>query len=95
MRFKTNSPQSPNGDEIPLLLTGFLLSDETRLERFLALTGITRDDLETRVNEPDFQAFVLDYALEDQSLVLEFALAHDLKPEALLAARRRLPGAFY
>ncbi len=93
MYLKSTLPHSTATSEIPLLLTGFLLSDEVRLERFLALTGITRGDLETRMDETGFQAFVMDYTLEDQSLVLEFASTHNLKPEALLAARRHLPGA--
>lgn len=74
------------------LLT-FLLQDEGRLERLVALTGITKGDLQSRMQEPQFLAFVMDYALQDQSLVMEFAGAANLPPEAVVAARRKLPGA--
>src|SRR5258708_39915331 len=93
MRLETNFAQSLAAEEISLQLISFLLSDPERLERLVALTGIGQDDLEQRIAESEFQAFVMDYVLEDQSLVLEFAAAQGLRPEALLAARRKLAGA--
>jgi hypothetical protein len=93
MRQKIDSKLTTIASEIPLLLVGFLLADEARLERFVALSGITSQDLAVRMGETDFQAFVVDYVLEDQSLVLAFTTAHDLRPESLLQARRHLPGA--
>ena len=79
---------------LPLDLITFLAQDEERFERFLALSGLGPDDFRARLAEPSFQAMILDQVLQDQSLVLEFTAAHSLKPEAVLAARRKLPGGF-
>ncbi len=74
---------------------GFIASDETRLERFLALSGIGLDDLKNGAATPDFQGFVLDYALQDEKLILDFCAATGLKPELVQTARYTLPGATY
>ncbi|HEY5362809.1 MAG TPA: DUF3572 domain-containing protein [Aestuariivirga sp.] len=86
--------QSPviDADILPLQLITFLAQDEERFERFLALSGLGPEDFRSHLAEPGFQAMVLDQVLQDQSLVLEFTTAHALKPEAVLAARRKLPG---
>ena len=82
-----------DAETLSLDLITFLAQDEERFERFLALSGLGPDDFRARLAEPSFQAMVLDQVLQDQSLVLEFTAAHSLKPEAVLAARRKLPGA--
>ncbi|MEO9166934.1 MAG: DUF3572 domain-containing protein [Aestuariivirga sp.] len=81
-------------ETLPLDLITFLAQDEERFERFLALSGLGPQDFRSHLAEPSFQAMVLDQVLQDQSLVLEFTTAHNLKPEAVLAARRKLPGGF-
>ena len=86
--------QTHDAETLPLDLITFLAQDEERFERFLALSGLGPDDFRARLAEPSFQAMILDQVLQDQSLVLEFTAAHGLKPEAVLAARRKLPGGF-
>lgn len=81
-------------ETLPLDLITFLAQDEERFERFLALSGLGPQDFRSHLAEPSFQAMVLDQVLQDQSLILEFTTAHNLKPEAVLAARRKLPGGF-
>jgi hypothetical protein len=81
-------------ETLPLELITFLAQDEERFERFLALSGLGPQDFRSHLAEPSFQAMVLDQVLQDQSLVLEFTAAHGLKPEAVLAARHKLPGGF-
>ena len=83
-----------DSETLSLDLITFLAQDEERFERFLALSGLGPHDFRTHLAEPTFQAMVLDQVLQDQSLVLEFTAAHNLKPEAVLAARRKLPGGF-
>ena len=78
-----------------LKLIGFIASDETRCERFSALTGFTLQDLKNGARKPDFQGFVLEYALQDEALILEFASAENIDPQTLVAARHALPGATY
>ena len=82
-----------DAETLSLDLITFLAQDEERFERFLAHSGLGPDDFRARLAQPSFQAMVLDQVLQDQSLVLEFTAAHSLKPEAVLAARRKLPGA--
>jgi hypothetical protein len=81
-------------ETLSLDLITFLAQDEERFERFLALSGLGPHDFRTHLAEPAFQAMVLDQVLQDQNLVLEFTAAHNLKPETVLAARRKLPGGF-
>lgn len=80
---------------IALKFMGFIASDESRMERFTALSGIYPDDLRNNAGEPTFQGFVLDYALQDEALILEFAASEGLSPEKIAAARYDLPGATY
>ena len=93
MRLKSDPPAAVS--EIPLRFIRFLAADEERLAAMLALTGLTEQDFTTRSSEPEFQAFVLDYALENESQLLEFAASENLRPEAVAQARRKLPGALF
>ncbi len=79
--------------EIPLLFMAFIAQDDIRLEHFMSLTGMGPSDLKTRLTDASFQAMVLDYALENEFLILEFAAHQGLQPDAVLRARRKLPGA--
>jgi hypothetical protein len=90
-RLKTNTQGS---SDLPLTLITFLAQDEERFMRFLTLTGLGPQDFRNNLAKPSFQAMILDQVLQDQSLVLEFTAAQGLPPEAVLAARRKLPGAF-
>ena len=77
--------------DLIIQLLVFLAQDEARFERFVGLTGLGVEDIRQRHADPVFQALVLDSVLQDQSLVLEFATYHDLRPDALLKLRHRLP----
>jgi Protein of unknown function (DUF3572) len=80
-------------NEIPLLFMAFIAQDDIRLEHFMSLTGMGPGVLKQGLSDPDFQAMVLDYGLENESLILEFAAHQGLQPDAVLRARRKLPGA--
>jgi Protein of unknown function (DUF3572) len=92
---KPSSPSIEESSIIALKLIGFIASDETRSERFSALTGLTPQDLHEGATKPEFLGFVLEYALQDESLILEFAAMENIKPQSLIAARHVLPGATY
>ena len=84
-----------NRDEAEALAihaVGFLAGQEDGLERFSSLTGIGIDEIRTRIADGDFLGAVLDYVLYDDKLVGEIAAAADMPPEAVLQARRLLPG---
>lgn len=92
MPLKT-SQSAPDAEVIALNCLGFLAEDGERLGRFLALSGISPQSLRAQASEPSFLAGVLDYLLSDEKLLVAFSEMQDLKPEAVMAARRRLPGA--
>ena len=92
MRLKQAPQSAHSAEETALNLIAFLLGDDDRTERLVALTGIGRDDLQSRMHEPEFQAFVFDYALQDDALIIEFSQSINQRPESVVAARRKLPG---
>ena len=90
---KYNSHSTLEGSTIALQLIAFLASDDERLERFSALSGITLGDMKDGASNPVFLGFMLDYALQDEALILAFAENQKISPQTLAIARRQLPGA--
>jgi hypothetical protein len=87
-------PQNAETAEtIALQMLGFLASDEERIGRFMALSGLSPNTLRSRAAEADFLGGVMDYVLADQSLLLAFAESAEIRPEDVAASRRLLPGA--
>ncbi len=93
MRLKNNSDITSQNDTIPLDFIGFIVSNEEYSERFFSMSGLTIGDLKTQLHDPVFQGFLLDYALMDESLILAFSADRGLAPDAVIKARRKLPGA--
>lgn len=93
---KKSSQSGRNGKDnasiIALNFISFLASDEDRLMRFCAYTGMSSGDLPAGIGETAFQAMALDYALSDEALLMAFAADAGLDPEAIVAARCVLPG---
>ena len=79
-------------ETLALQALGYLAADEDRLHRFLLSTGLTPQDVRDRAGDPAFLAGVLDHLLTDDALVVAFAADNALEPEAVMTARRRLPG---
>ena len=92
---KASSLNAIESSTIALNLITYIAADEERLERFLGLSGISLNELQSSAANPEFQGFVLDYALQDESLIIEFAESCGMKPESLQRARFALPGATY
>ena len=90
---KANPINAVEASTITLNLIAYIASNENLLERFLGLSGISLADLQIGAANPEFQAFVLDYALQDESLVIAFTSSCSMKPESLQCARFSLPGA--
>ena len=89
---KTDQSGVPGASVIALNFIIFLANDQSRLERFCNLTGYTPDILRQNLASPDFLAMALDFALQDESLLLEYASHAALAPQDVAAARRQLPG---
>jgi len=79
-------------ETLALQALGYLAADEDRLLRFLAVTGLSPQELRDRSGDPMFLAGVLDHMLTDDALIVAFAEENALPPEAVMMARRRLPG---
>ena len=93
MPINDSSKITADSNVIALQLIAFLVSDEERLDRFTALSGIGLSDLQQGAQDPVFLGFMFDYALQYEALILEFAQIHDIPPQTLINARRQFPGA--
>lgn len=71
---------------------GWMVSDPELIGAFLSATGLAQSDMAGLAREPRFLAAVLDFCLESDERVLACAAMLDLRPEALVTARRALPG---
>ncbi len=69
-----------------------LAGDGEALGRFLALSGIGPSDLRLAAAEPGFLVGVLEFYMEDESLLLSFAANAALRPTMIAAARFTLAG---
>jgi hypothetical protein len=71
----------------------FVAEDEARLGRFLALTGLSAEELRASAGETSTLRAVLEYLAGDESMLLVFAAAASLPPERIGAAISLLDGA--
>ena len=69
---------------------GWVLSDNDRASRFLALTGLTPDDLRERLGEPSVLSAVLEYLAHHEPDLIAAADALGLAPQDLIAAGQAL-----
>ena len=67
-------------EAIGLKVLAFLCSDESRLNRFLALTGFEASALRVGTSQPQFLAGVISYLLENETDLMIFAEGETLDP---------------
>jgi hypothetical protein len=67
-----------------------MAAEPERLGRFLAASGIGPDSIRSAAREPHFLAGVLDYLVDDESLLLDFAAANAIDPAEVVRAREHL-----
>ena len=85
--------QSTNEEEAePLALSalGWTLSDPARAQRLLALTGLTPEDLRSRLGEPSLLAETLRFLEAHEPDLVACAEALGIAPSRLVEARSRL-----
>jgi hypothetical protein len=70
----------------------FLADDSELLARFLALTGITADQIRTAAGEPGFLAGVLQFYLGHEPTLMRYCEATGTDPALFKEALRLLPG---
>lgn len=71
---------------------GWVLAEDARAARLLALTGLTPETLRARVQEPDFLAAVLRFLENHEPDLIACAAALAVPPLKLVAARQELEG---
>lgn len=81
-----------NAETLALQAFTWLCDDPALRDGFLRETGMAPADIARSLNAPTFLAAVMDFLLADDSRVLAFCAAHDLRPEEPMRARAHLPG---
>ena len=79
-----------NDEALALGALSWVLSDDARAERFLALIGLTADDLRDRIDDKATLVAVLQFLEAHEPDLLGAADMLGLPPSALPEARRRL-----
>ncbi len=82
----------PEAETLALNVLNFLAGDEMRLQRFMTVTGMDPHALRGNVSDPAFLAGILDYLLQDESLIYMFASTYNTPPGQPAQARRVLVG---
>jgi len=77
-------------ETIALAALGWVLRDDARAERLLALTGLTPASLRDGLGERDTLAAVLDFLCGHEPDLLAAAEAIGVEPPELVLARERL-----
>ena len=79
-----------DAETLALQILAFLAEYRRRLERFLALTGMRPEALQTKAGETDTLLAVTQHLLDDESLLLVFASQAGVAPEHIDEAHRLL-----
>jgi hypothetical protein len=84
------TPSAERGAGIAIEALAWLADDETRLERFLALSGLGPQNLRKAAAEPRFLAAILDYLVSNEALLLDFARDSAQSPDDVARAHAAL-----
>ena len=84
--------QTNDGETLALGALGWVLADDARAARLLALTGLTAGGLRARVEDRAFLAAVLRFLENHEPDLIACAGALGVLPPGLVAARRELEG---
>jgi len=85
-------PQTNDDETLALGALGWVLGEDARAERLLALTGLTPVDVRDRLDDPAFLAAVLRFLEGHEPDLLACASDLGVDPASLVEARRRLEG---
>ncbi|MFZ1367002.1 DUF3572 family protein [Sphingorhabdus sp.] len=84
---KNSALDSTMAARLALDALAWILTDDIRAERFLALTGLTPDRLRTQVGDAGTQAAILGFLEAYQPDLTACAAALEVDPARLVAAR--------
>jgi hypothetical protein len=89
---KNSGLDSAGAARVALDALAWILKDEIRAERLLSLTGLTPDVLRAQVGQAQTQAAILGFLEAYQPDLTACAVALDIAPERLIAAKAVLEG---
>jgi hypothetical protein len=87
MQSQHSGLSKPVAEEIAVKALTYLSQDPELLGQFLALSGMDPASLRAVINEPSFQAAMLDFLMSNDDTLLAFASNHSLTPEEILKAK--------
>ncbi|HYD14747.1 MAG TPA: DUF3572 domain-containing protein [Allosphingosinicella sp.] len=82
--------QTNDGETLALGALGWVLAEDDRAARLLALTGLTPETLRARIEDRAFLAAVLRFLENHEPDLVGCASALGVPPPALVAARQEL-----
>ena len=88
----TSADHTNDGETLALGALGWVLADDARAARLLALTGLTPEGLRARVQDRAFLAAVLLFLENHEPDLVACAEALGVPPARLVAARQVLEG---
>ena len=92
-RVKRASPKIEEAEALALRAVAFLAERPQEFLRFADICGLGVDAIKARLADPALLGAVLDYVLASEAMVLDFATAAEVDPEAPRRARALLPRA--
>jgi hypothetical protein len=87
---QTNMGSTDDAMALALSALVWILQDETRADRLLALTGLDADGIRSRIDDPVLMEAVLGYLEGHEPDLIACAKTLDVPPVALVLARERL-----
>ncbi|MBO0733867.1 MAG: DUF3572 domain-containing protein [Methylocapsa sp.] len=83
---KTQTITRVEAELIASEVLGFFAGDPARLERFLALSGLRRENLRAAAQDPGFLGALLDHLAADEAALLAFSAGSGHEPPAVIRA---------
>lgn len=77
-------------ETLALAALGWVLGDDQRADRLLALTGLTPDQLREQLNDPAVLAAVLDFLARHEPDLMKASEALQVQPQVLVSAQEIL-----
>ncbi|MBS0471700.1 MAG: DUF3572 domain-containing protein [Proteobacteria bacterium] len=79
-----------SAETIALEVLAFIAAADSALDRLMTLSGLDRDTLRRRANDPELHIALLDFILSDEQLLVEFCETSSYEPSAIHVAHHVL-----
>ncbi|WJH39698.1 DUF3572 domain-containing protein [Aliirhizobium terrae] len=79
-------------EETAATVLAWLAGEPDMFQRFLALSGVTPDQIRNAVSDPGFLAGMIDFVMGHEPTLLAFCEATGTKPETVVAASHHYTG---